>query len=82
MSVDWSKARCRGANTATYFPRNEGVNDVGRLRERCFACAIRLDCLEDALSCGEKNQHGFWGGLNVRQRKALIRKREKAVANG
>ena len=81
MSVDWSKARCRGADPEAYFPRNEGVNDVRRLRERCFACLIRLGCLEDALSRGEKDQHGFWGGMNVRERLALIRSRAKAAAN-
>lgn len=39
----------------------------------CRSCPVQVDCLEYALSRQEK--HGVWGGLNERERTALLRRR-------
>jgi WhiB family transcriptional regulator, redox-sensing transcriptional regulator len=41
-------------------------------REVCLSCAVRIECLIDALD--NKVAFGVWGGLTERERRALLRR--------
>lgn len=42
-----------------------------RVRVRCMACPVRLQCLADALQ--SQANFGVWGGLTERERRAVLR---------
>lgn len=42
-----------------------------QVRQRCYSCEVRLECLADALD-SEAN-FGVWGGLTERERRALLK---------
>lgn len=42
-------------------------------RSVCAACAVRLECLADALD--SRADFGVWGGMTERERRALRRRR-------
>jgi WhiB family redox-sensing transcriptional regulator len=69
------RAACRGADLSVFFPaRGESA---GPARQVCAGCPVRQQCLEFALGHGEV--HGIWGGLTVRDRRALRTRRGDAV---
>jgi WhiB family redox-sensing transcriptional regulator len=69
------RAACRGADLSVFFPaRGESA---GPARQVCAGCPVRQPCLEFALGHGEV--HGIWGGLTVRDRRALRTRRGDAV---
>ena len=74
--VGWrSRAACRGADLTVFFPgRGESAEPARRI---CASCPVRQECLAFALSHGEV--HGIWGGLTVRDRRALRTRRGDAV---
>jgi WhiB family transcriptional regulator, redox-sensing transcriptional regulator len=74
--ADWrDRAACRGADLSVFFPgRGESAEPARRI---CANCPVRQECLEFALSHGEV--HGIWGGLTVRDRRALRTRRGDAV---
>jgi len=43
------------------------------VRSVCLACAVRLQCLADALD--SRTDFGVWGGMTERERRALLRRR-------
>lgn len=67
-------ANCLGADPDLFFPgAGESSHDA---KEICRGCTVRLDCLEFALTNGEK--FGIWGGLTERERRRLKRQRGNA----
>jgi WhiB family redox-sensing transcriptional regulator len=42
-------------------------------RAVCLACAVRIECLADALD--SRADFGVWGGMTERERRALLRRR-------
>jgi WhiB family transcriptional regulator, redox-sensing transcriptional regulator len=60
-------AACRGADLEVFFPgRGESA---GLARQVCALCPVRQPCLDYAIS--NRITHGIWGGLTVRERRAL-----------
>lgn len=47
-------------------------------RQLCGDCAVRLECLVDALD--SKVAFGVWGGMTERERRALLRRRPDVVS--
>lgn len=47
-------------------------------RAVCQGCAVRLECLSDALD--NKVEFGVWGGMTERERRALLRRRPEIVS--
>ena len=41
-------------------------------RAICFGCAVRMECLAEALD--SESSFGVWGGLTERERRALLRR--------
>ncbi|MEV6569976.1 WhiB family transcriptional regulator [Streptomyces sp. NPDC051577] len=65
---DWTaNGLCAETDPAEFFPDKGG--SVARAKRVCFACDVRTDCLDYALTTDE--QHGVWGGLTVRERQRL-----------
>jgi WhiB family redox-sensing transcriptional regulator len=72
-SHDWVlRARCREEPTDTFFPdtRNRGVSH-DRALALCQECPVRAECLDFAVSNGEK--YGIWGGTVPHERRKLRR---------
>jgi WhiB family redox-sensing transcriptional regulator len=70
MSAEWMEsASCAGVDSAIFFV-DEG-RSVARARSVCRACPVRQDCLDYALTNGER--YGVWGGLTERERCKVVR---------
>ena len=68
---DWtSAAACRGSNPDTLFVQGAAQN---RAKAVCMGCAVRAECLADALD--NRVEFGVWGGMTERERRALLRRR-------
>lgn len=70
-------ANCRGADVDIFFP-DRGASTRGA-KEICAACQVRAECLDYAVTRGEK--FGIWGGLSERERRK-IRKQRALEAQG
>ncbi len=67
---DWqSRANCMGVDPDLFFP--ERGASTREAKEVCRGCVVRENCLEYALSNGEK--FGIWGGLSERERRRVRR---------
>lgn len=62
---------CLGVDTDLFFP--ERGASTKEAKGVCQGCVVREDCLEYALSNGEK--FGIWGGLSERERRRIRRQR-------
>lgn len=72
----WSvKAACRGIDAAVFYPISE--DDALIAKSICDACSAREACLEFALSNRENN--GVWGGSTERERRRVLRQRQRAA---
>jgi WhiB family redox-sensing transcriptional regulator len=72
-------AACRGMDQHVFFPMRGDPGIYDAPRRVCAACPVRSECLEYALVMETRNYDttGMWGGLTVRERKALRRYRKK-----
>ena len=70
----WDFANCLGVDPDLFFP--ERGASTKEAKEVCRGCIVKEDCLEYALSHGEK--FGIWGGMSERERRRLRRQRALA----
>ena len=68
------EANCLGVDPDLFFP--ERGASTKEAKEVCRGCVVREDCLEFALSNGEK--FGIWGGMSERERRRIRRARALA----
>lgn len=68
-------ANCRGVDPDLFFP--ERGASTREAKEVCRGCVVREDCLETALTNGEK--FGIWGGMSERERRRIRRQRRLAA---
>ncbi len=73
-------ANCLGVDPDLFFP--ERGASTREAKEVCRGCVVQDECLEFALSNGEK--FGIWGGKSERERRRVRRQRalERAAAAG
>jgi WhiB family redox-sensing transcriptional regulator len=69
------EANCLGVDPDLFFP--ERGASTREAKEVCRGCIVRQECLEYALSNGEK--FGIWGALSERERRRLRRQRALAA---
>lgn len=62
-------ARCAEVGGDTHYP--DKGDSTKAAKKVCFACEVRLECLEYALET--RQRFGVWGGLSERQRRQLGR---------
>lgn len=67
-------ANCLGVDPDLFFP--ERGASTREAKAVCRSCLVRDECLEYALTTGEK--FGIWGGLSERERRRLRRQRALA----
>lgn len=70
--VSWREAAlCAETDPEAFFPERGG--DPGPAQRICARCPVAAQCLEHALTAGER--YGVWGGLTAYQRTRLARAR-------
>jgi WhiB family redox-sensing transcriptional regulator len=80
------RAACRGADSTLFFApnyfekRHEKELREAQAKAYCRRCPVREECLEYALSNGEK--FGIWGGMSERERRRIRRARALARRQG
>ncbi|MCV2489268.1 WhiB family transcriptional regulator [Geodermatophilus sp. YIM 151500] len=65
------EALCAETDPEAFFPEKGG--STREAKRVCSGCAVRLECLEYALSNDER--FGIWGGLSERERRQLRQQR-------
>lgn len=69
--TDWSQqAACRTTDPDELFVDGAAQN---RAKAVCSGCPVRTECLGHALD--RRIEHGIWGGMTERERRALLRRR-------
>ncbi|MGV9256849.1 WhiB family transcriptional regulator [Streptomyces sp. NPDC003703] len=68
---EWGeRAACRTADPDELFVEGAAQN---RAKMVCTGCPVRTECLAHALD--NRIEHGVWGGMTERERRALLRRR-------
>ncbi|MFG2987578.1 WhiB family transcriptional regulator [Streptomyces sp. NPDC048258] len=68
---EWGvRAVCRTADPEELFVEGAAQN---RAKAVCSGCPVRTECLAHALD--QRIEHGVWGGMTDRERRALLRRR-------
>ncbi|CCA58875.1 MULTISPECIES: WhiB family transcriptional regulator [Streptomyces] len=71
MHGNWaSLGLCRAGNADDLFVEGAAQN---RAKALCAGCPVRAECLAHALD--ERIEHGVWGGMTERERRALLKRR-------
>ena len=66
----WSqRALCSQVSPEAFFPEKGG--STREAKKLCLACDVRVECLDYAMTHGER--FGIWGGLSERERASLAR---------
>lgn len=74
--LDWrEQGACRGLDPGVFYPDTD--EEAEQAKGVCDGCAVRLTCLEHALSHREKQ--GVWGGATERERRRIIRQRRRTA---
>jgi WhiB family redox-sensing transcriptional regulator len=73
--LDWAYLAACGDDPDRLFV--EGARQH-QAKQVCSGCLVRRQCLAEALD--NRTEHGVWGGLTERERRALLR-RHPAVRN-
>ncbi|MEU2770641.1 WhiB family transcriptional regulator [Streptomyces diastaticus] len=64
------RAACRTADPDELFVEGAAQN---KAKAVCTGCPVRTECLAHALD--HRIEHGIWGGMTERERRALLRRR-------
>lgn len=77
--LDWQAAGlCAQTDPEAFFPDKRGT--ALPARTVCFACDVRTECLEYALTNNER--YGIWGGTSERERRRLAAARTTPALGG
>ncbi len=75
IDLAWQdEANCMGANADLFFP--ERGASTRKAKQICGECEVQVECLEYAITNGEK--FGIWGGLSERERRRIRKERSLA----
>jgi WhiB family redox-sensing transcriptional regulator len=66
-----AQASCREVNTNVFYPLK--YDDTETPKKICAVCAVRQECLEEAIRNREKE--GIWGGMTYKERRAYVKSR-------
>ena len=72
--ISWKEsANCLGVDPGLFFP-DRGAS-IKEAKETCRSCVVKEECLNFAISSGEK--FGVWGGLSERERRKVRKSRKQ-----
>jgi WhiB family redox-sensing transcriptional regulator len=75
-TTEWTaRAACRDTDPDALFVQGAAQN---RAKAICMGCAVRTECLADALD--NRIEFGVWGGMTERERRALLRRRSQVAS--
>jgi WhiB family transcriptional regulator, redox-sensing transcriptional regulator len=81
-TVTWrAAAACLSADPDLFFPistTGPAEKQIARAKRICAGCAVRLQCLEFALT--HDQVYGIWGGTTQEDRRRDRRRRRRAAA--
>nr|BFD88023.1 hypothetical protein StreXyl84_74240 [Streptomyces sp. Xyl84] len=73
--MEWAvRGACRGSAEQMFA---EGAAQNGA-KSVCYRCPVRIECLSYALD--RRMEHGVWGGMTERERRALLRRNPAVVS--
>ncbi|HXZ83109.1 MAG TPA: WhiB family transcriptional regulator [Acidimicrobiales bacterium] len=76
MQATWrQKAACRGLDSEVFYPLTD--EEALEAKAVCALCPVRQMCLEHAIV--HREHDGVWGGLTERERRRLLRQRQKSA---
>jgi WhiB family redox-sensing transcriptional regulator len=76
MTANWrQRSACRGLDPEIFYPATD--EEADEAKAICAICPVRQMCLEHALAARERE--GVWGGLTERERRRVIRQRQKTA---
>lgn len=76
MKATWrQRSACRGLDPEIFYPAAD--EEADEAKAICGICPVRQMCLEHALMARERE--GVWGGLTERERRRVIRQRQKSA---
>lgn len=74
--MSWrDRGACRGIDPDIFYPVND--EDAEEAKSICLQCAVRVSCLEYALT--KREREGVWGGATERERRRIIRQRRRSA---
>jgi WhiB family transcriptional regulator, redox-sensing transcriptional regulator len=66
--LEWQeRGLCAQTDPESFFPEKGG--STREAKRTCMACEVRVQCLDYALTNGER--FGIWGGLSERERRRV-----------
>ncbi len=76
MKATWrQRAACRGLDPEVFYPLSD--EEAEEAKAVCERCQVRQMCLEHALV--HREREGVWGGLTDRERRRMLRQRQKSA---
>ncbi|MFZ0060174.1 MAG: WhiB family transcriptional regulator [Acidimicrobiales bacterium] len=76
MKVTWrQRAACRGLDPEVFHPLSD--EEAEDAKAVCARCPVRQMCLEHAIV--HREREGVWGGLTERERRRMLRQRQKSA---
>ncbi|MGD0742640.1 MAG: WhiB family transcriptional regulator [Acidimicrobiales bacterium] len=76
MKATWRKhSACRGLDPEIFYPASD--EEAETAKAVCSLCSVRQMCLEHAIVYRERE--GVWGGLTDRERRRMLRQRQKSA---
>ena len=76
MKSTWrDQSACRGLDPEIFYPPSD--EEAEEAKAVCGICPVRQMCLEHALAFRERD--GVWGGLTERERRRVLRQRQKSA---
>lgn len=68
-------AACREFTVERFYPPTD--QDGDEAKAICFTCSVREECLDFALTAGER--FGIWGGMTPQERRYLMARRRRTT---
>lgn len=78
--TDYTRAACVGVPDNVFFPEEHRRSPI-EARRICYACPVRLACLDECMRAEagtpRHSRHGIYGGLTPTERSELAKKRAR-----
>jgi WhiB family redox-sensing transcriptional regulator len=66
-------AACKDTHPDLFFLGRGGNQDFQQAKQICNTCPVQKPCLDYAID--NQEEYGIWGGLNLHERDAVLKRR-------